>query len=408
MMRGGEKTLNQSLIHQQLKSSNPKQRYQAIKTIARAKDESMLSLLSRIAHDDPDEQVREVAAKAERYIKNDGSSPAAQAAEPEADSSHSKTKERAAGYVSDALTFQSNGQRDKALKALSKAVEIHPRIINDHFFVSVLDSTTGSHGEESLAMLQRTEIKKVRVSEQQLEREKRAKSHSDKTSRITWVTSVIDLMIYTCILVAGTMLAILVLGQSADGVITGYNAAVDNYSVATNAGDKNAKLPDPVDPVIWAQAEALRSIGLPTAAVAGGIVGIASVVGILVQLGITHVVARFVFKGQGTLPYLIYKVVSTYNAHLTIMFAIAIVGIIVTFSTGSPIVLTIAGGLISLISLKLSFQTLKKVAEAYNFGFLQGCLSVTISGFVVGAISFVVQLAFMASIMQLVMGSYAG
>ena len=53
-----------------LQSSNPKDRIQAIKEIARTEDPSLLKELARVHKEDHDPEVREVALKAGRYIRS--------------------------------------------------------------------------------------------------------------------------------------------------------------------------------------------------------------------------------------------------------------------------------------------------------------------------------------------------
>lgn len=397
--------MNQTASYPLLNSTDPKQRYQAVKEIARAKDETMLDTLSRLAANDPDEQVRQVAAKAQQYISSglEGVLPPGR----------TLTKEdqiRAKEYVDEGLGYQMKGERNKALKALAKAADLNPTLQRDPFFISVLNATTGAEGEEALAMLRdKAHIKKVAVNERQLAREKRLQDHVKDAEKSTWASALIDLAIYTCILIAGTILAVMVLGQSADGVITGYNAAVDAYYDGLESGtpEKDLKYPAPVDPALWAQAEALRAIGLPTALLVGLIAGVSSLVSAVIQLVIIHSVARFMFKGTGTMPHLIYKVVSFYNGRIPILFVLMILGIILTFSGGGQGVATLFSGLIGLFSLFISFKMIGRVAETYDFGMARGCLSVIVASVILGIVGFIVQMLFLASLSSLIMGSFS-
>lgn len=398
----------QSLIDKQLKSTNPKDRYQAIKQIAKNKDSAMLSALAKIAKDDPDEQVRKVAAKAQIYIENDGSvlPPADEKPATSSRSVNPGDEARAMEYTNEALGYQMKGERNKALKALGKAVKLNPNIRTDTFFVSVLDSTTGLSGEESYAMLHNeSELKNIQVTEKQLKKEKRAEDHHASLTKANWATVAMDFAIYTCILLAGTVLVILLLGQSADGVITGYQASVQAYRDAVAGGDKTALPPEPVDQEFWSQAQSLRTINFSTAMIVGLIVGISSLVGLVVQLIFTHLTARYLFKGDGTFRFLVYKAVSIYNSSLPVAFVIAVVGVILTYTLGSNTVGMIFGGILGLFSLKLTFQTLAKVGETYNFGMAKGCMSVIAGSVIVSIISFVIQILFWASLIQLVGGT---
>jgi tetratricopeptide (TPR) repeat protein len=398
----------QSIIDKKLNSTNPKDRYQAIKQIARDMDSAMLPILAKIAKDDPDEQVRSVAAKAHHYIENDGTLPPAGEAKaaPPSRSINPTDEARAMEYTNEALGYQMAGERNKALKALGKAIKLNPNLRMDNFFVSVLDSTTGLSGEESYNMLHsESELKNVRVTERQLKKEKRAQNHQENVGKANWATTGLDFAIYTGILIVGTILVILLLGQSADGVITGYEASVQAYRDAVASGVRDAVPPEPVDREFWIQAEQIRTLSFSTALIVGLVVGISSLIGLVIQLIFTHIAARYIFKGDGTFRFLVYKVVSTYNSNLPIAFVIAFAGIILTFTAGSNTIGAIFGAILGLFSLKLTFQTLSKVGETYDFGLARGCLSVIVGSILVSIISFVVQLLFLASLIQLVEGS---
>ncbi len=399
----------QSIIDKQLKSTNPKDRYQAIKHIAREKDNAMIPVLAKIAKDDPDEQVRKVAAKAQLYIENDGTVLPPAEAKPAAPSRSAVTPDqesRAMEYTNEALGYQIKGERNRALKALAKAIKANPNLRTDTFFVSVLDSTTGLSGEESYNMLHNeTELKNVQVTEKQLKKEKRAQDHQEAVNKANWSTVGLDFAIYTCIIIAGTILAILLLGQSADGVITGYHASVQAYRDATATQRLDMKPPEAVDPEFWDQAQLLRTISFSTAMIAGLLVGVSSLIGLIVQLIFTHMAARYLFKGDGTFRFLVYKVVSAYNSNLPIIFGALILGIILTYTFGGNTVGLIFSGILGLLSLKLTFQTLAKVGETYDFGMAKGCMSVIAGGIIVSIISFVVQMLFLASLTQIIQSS---
>jgi tetratricopeptide (TPR) repeat protein len=397
--------VNQTAQYPLLKSSDAKKRYRAVKEIARAKDEAMLQVLAQLASSDPDEQVRQVAAKAQNYIAS--GLEAVPTTPPKPRPITKEDEQRAKEYMDEALSYQMRGEGNKALKALAKALQVNPNLERDSFFISVLGTATGTEGEAAMAMVRdKTHIKQVAINEKQLAREKRQQDHAKDTEQSTWPTALMDLAIFTGILVIGTILAVLAIGQSADGVITGYNASVDNYYLLLETDPKAAKFPDPVDPALWAQAEELRVIGLPTALLAGLLVGVSSVVSTFIQLVLTHGVARMVFKGMGTLPHLIYKTISFYNGKLPVLFVLILVGIILTFSGGGQTVATIFSGIVGLYSTFLSFKFIGRVTATYDFGMARGCLSVIIASAVVGVIGFIAQLVLLASVSSLLTSSF--
>lgn len=396
--------MNQTANYPLLKSPDAKKRYQAIKEIARAKDESMLKTLDELAGSDPDEQVRLVAEKAKQYISS--GMDAVSTAMPKAREASKENQTRANEYVNEALSYQLRNERNKALKALSKALQLNPALERDAYFISVLSSATGAEGEAALALVRdKTHIKQVAVNEKQLAREKRMQDHIKDTEKSTWATALMDLAIYMFIIIAGTILAVMVLGQSADGTITGYYASIAAYEEAYAKDPLHATAPEPVDPALWAQAEELRIIGLPTALIAGLVVGISTLIGTIIQLLATHGVAKMVFKGNGSLPHLIYKTISFYNGKMPILFVIIIAGIIITFSGGGQTTANIFSGIVSLYTFFLSFKFIGRVTETYDFGTLRGCISVIAGSAIVSALGFIAQLALLASITAMIMSS---
>ncbi len=391
--------MNQTANYPLLKSSDAKQRYQAVKEIARAKDEAMLTTLEKLAASDPDEQVRLVAAKAQKFISQGLEAVAVTATGVVSKAATKDDEQRANDYVNEGLGYQLKGERNKALKALAKAVQLNPALERDPYFISVLSATTGHEGEEALSMIRdKAKIKQVAVNEMQLAREKRLQAHIEDAGKSTWASALMDLAIFICILVGGTILIVMVIGQAAGGTITGYNASVDAYYLMLESDPLNAKYPEPVDPALWAQALELREIGLPTALIAGLAVGASSLISVVIQLVLTHVVARFAFKGNGTLPHLIYKVMSFYNGKMPVLYALVIVGILLTFGGGGQTVATIFSGIVGLYSTFMSFKMIGRVTATYDFGMMRGCLSVIIASIIVSILGFIAQLALLASL----------
>ena len=384
------------LLIKQLKSSDPQKRFVAVKQIAREKDVTMLKTLSDMAANDPDEQVRSVAARAVQFIRGEGKaeSVAQKAAQREAPVKEISAKEqaRAKGYIDSAIGLQINGERDKALKDLAKALEINPKLRKDNFFISVLEEASGMPRDEAFQIIADDEaIKSVSKNEKVRRKSQRAEAHQEDVSRSRWSSVVMDLLIYTLILVFATMFLPIVAGQAAESYLNGYQAAVD--SCVPGSRIVTEQCPSPLEPEIFELVGTLRQFGLMTGVLLGVGAGIAGVIGLLINLFFTHMAARFMFGGDATFPHLIYKVVSFYNSRLPILYGIFYLAIVLAFLMGAPLVFGIVMGAASLYSLYISFKTMSKVGEAYDFGAMKGCLSLVVGSFIVGIINFVFSLA---------------
>lgn len=415
-MRGA--AVSQNTTISQLKSPNPKTRFEAVKQAARARDESALRTLSIMAASDPDPQVRAAAAKAEQYIRQRAVVPAAGPAgnahsaalaadDAAADKPKRKQREaseadiaRARGYVETALTCQTNNERAKALKAMSRALELHPGIINDNYFRSVLDEITGLSGADSLALLtDSSEQRRIAATEAQLKKEKKAQGHLGEVQKTTWASASMDLIIYTMILIFGGLILVIAFSQTAASIRPAWQEAQRTYNEALARGETARPPERPSEALEIADQITAMNIGLPHAIVFGLVLGVSGVIGVLLQLAATHVVARFVFGGNGTLPYLIYRVVSFYNSRLPIVMFLLIVAVVALVSGTSGLYLALMG-VLTIFSVYMSFTVLSRIGQAYDFGLVRGCLAWSIGSVLLSVV--------MSLPMSLVMGAALG
>jgi hypothetical protein len=137
------------------------------------------------------------------------------------------------------------------------------------------------------------------------------------------------------------------------------------------------------------------------ALISGLIAGVTGLIGMIIQLAVTHLAARFLFGGVGTLAHLTYRVVSLYNTRLPVLFFLTYVFIVLTFSGDMGIIPLLVLGVTSLVSLAMTFSAIQRVGEAYDFGTLRGCLSVIMGGLILGVILFAAQLALLSAIVAL-------
>lgn len=388
-------------IAQLLESSDPKQRFDGIKQAARVKEVASLKKLADMAQNDPDEQVRAVAKKAIAYIKDDSRTAAPRTGGRKREVSP-KEEARAKGYLDAAISYQINGERDRALKQLAKAYSVNPNLEGDPFFKSVLEEVTATTGEEALNMVRSPDqLKAMTAAEQQLKRERRKQEHLENVNRSSWGSVMMDLAIFTIIIIVFTALGLALAGQSATNYLNDLAAAEQAY----RAGEIDT-LPE-IDPAFREVAAQYAPIlTIPFSVTMGLAAGILSVISLLINLVCTHVAARFFFGGQATLPHLIYKVVSFYNSRLPVLYIITFVLIVLMFAMGGGIIPVVGAGIISLYSLYLFINTIGRIGEAYDFGAGKGCLSYVFGSIIVAVISFVVQMLFLSTIMAMIASQF--
>jgi hypothetical protein len=380
-----------------LNSVDPKARFAAVKEIARTKDVTMLGKLAELAGNDPNEQVRQVAAKAVAYIK--GEAKAATSSAPPAEVSE-RDKERAKRFVDSALSYHIDGDKEHALKELSKALEINPGLEKDPFFESVLSEV--ADGKEALAILgDRSQLQEIASTERKRKREARAAEHQGEVGRSNWTSAGMDLTIYTLIILFATMFLTVITAQATQAFLDNTAAAIDEYNTLVASGE----LPPgyervEVAPELEQASLFFSSINLGTGVLIGIFTGIGGLISILIYLFAIHLSARYIFGGQATFPHLIYKVVSFYNGRLPIMFVLIGVGILLTF-LGSPFIGMIVWGALSLFNLYMAIKVINRVGETYDFGGMKGCLSVIVGGFAVAVVSTIAQFLFMGAIISM-------
>jgi hypothetical protein len=401
-MREAAVTYNTTIT--QLKSADPKQRFEAVKQAARAKDETALRTLAVMAHSDPDPQVRAAAERAEQYIRRAldevehaphesvrsavlMDDPAAKPKRKQREISEADIN-RARGYVEVALTHQTNNERTKALKAMSRALELNPNAAHDNYFRSVLDEITGLSGDESLALLaDSSEQRKIAATEAQLKKERKVKGHMGDVQKTTWASAGMDLAIYTMILIFSGLILVVAFTQTAASIRPGWNDAQSSYNEALARGETPKDLERPDAALQMADEIGSMNIGLSHAIVFGLIMGVSGLIGILTQLIATHIVARFLFQGQGTLPFLVYRVVSFYNSRLPIVMFLLILAIVSLVSSGGGAIYLVLMVVIGLFSLYMTFAVLGRIGQAYDFGMARGCLSWVIGSIALSVIS---------------------
>jgi hypothetical protein len=197
----------------------------------------------------------------------------------------------------------------------------------------------------------------------------------------------------------------IVAGQAAEGFISGYQSSLE--SCVPDSRVVTEQCPTPLEPEIFEIVATLRQFGLMTGVLLGVGTGIIGVISLLINLFFTHIAARFIFGGAATFPHLIYKVVSFYNGRLPILYGIFYLAIVMAFLMGAPLVFTIIMGAASLYSLYISFKTIGKVGETYDFGTMKGCLSLVVGSFIVGIISVIIQLMAGAALLALLNSTMA-
>jgi hypothetical protein len=365
-----------------LESRDAEERKRAIKELATTKDPAALKYLLNVYKTDDDPAVRELAAKAGRYIKKatheqDGTGEKPKAKRSEVSSSD---KKRAQGLVKQAMDLSMSGNNEKALDVLSRAFKMNPDLINDQYAVGLLSAVTGLQENEAFEVLEGHRDLTVAKS-------KRSDKKKKNDDEVTWNTALIDLAIYwlvnVMVLVVNMLLLSLFISQLSEK-FTDFSEYSDEFS-----------------------ADFFASEGVIIFLILGFIFGLIYVIFLLVYYAAIHFSALILFGGDGTFTGLVHKL----TTFLTIM---AVLGSVLTglnyyYSFSIMLDPNNQSALQNIQSLSMvssvgSFAALlwfgKLVGDNYKFGIGQGCLSI-IAGVI---LLLVTSYVFLASFLSMAFG----
>ncbi len=370
---------------QQLKSSDPARRREAIIALGKSGDQAALSPLADVYRGDPDPALRDLALRAGRHLRSQlQAAPAAPAAghdrrlseelsryEAEAEERPPRPAaaprkravtpddiRRAKEYVEEALSHNIKGDNAKGLKALRRALDANPGLQDDGYFLSVAGAVTGHNGPQAVAYILDREHARdfVRQSVRE-QRAVRTARHMEKAKQSSWAGVWLEVGVYFLINTIAIAVIFIVLIETLRAALQD-PAALGDPTVATELAAFNATV---------------AAIGVGSGLLIGLISGLYNTINALIQAVAIHIFATLIFQGKSTLRFFMDKLFSLYNRRMPIIYVIFGVGLFLTFV--SPII----GGLITLVgtlfALSLTMKIISVTGEAYNFGFLGGCLS---------------------------------
>ncbi len=349
-----------------LKSDDPKQRRQAIVALAESRDPSALKHLAIVARTDLNPKLRELAVRAHKHLKETLEFASQVSATPAAVRTAEKEEsQHARDYMDEATSMFIANQPAKAAASMLKALRANPNLKHDSYFRSLAGTIFNTTPDEGLAMLIDQEIDQERrgqfISAQKQEQAQRQKSQRlSQSSGIGWSAAWFDLAIYGVVIVIITFFILLV-----------FSRIVIQSPIAYQ-----------LDPLF---------IGLFL--IAALLNGVFSVVGMLIQGGVIHLVATQLLQGIGKLPLLLTQIVPFYSM-MTVMTSMIFVlwGALTAFGsieagmTGA----ICSGPIIVLVSLFTLFKTADKIGKAYGFGVGKGCLSLLITSLLISLVTFVI------------------
>ncbi len=276
-------------------------------------------------------------------------------------------EQRAKHYLDAALTLNMEGDNARAMKNLTRALGLDPRLVKDTYFNSVATAVTYLDGDEAVQkIVDRGERERFTQDAVLNQKNRRVEQHMDAAHQSTWTDFWFEWILYALIVIIGPILATLVTSESATNLIK-------------NFAQPNGKLPAELQQMQTLIAGMSETSLLPI----GIISGIAGVLSLVLQTLLIHIVATKLLHGNGTWRHLIHVLLSFYNKWFPILFFVLYITIAAYFiSLGSPIILCLVLVLV-ILALYISSKTSGKIGEAYDFGGAMGCTSLVLSSLVI-------------------------
>lgn len=391
----------------QLKSKDSDTRKTAIRSVARAKERGALKQLAIMAGDDPDAEVRKLAKKAGVYIRQElgeipkqdsnGTSNGAQAYNVS-----ERAQAQAQRYVEAAMTANLSGDTAQVMKLLHRALTYNPNLRDNDYFISLSEDATGLEGQGAVDRLGDEERLRESEAEQARKREQQAAAdHMEKVNAVGWRDVVLDLSMVTVIAMLGALISLFVATQRADAFHAGHQADLEQVqTLPLHMEDGQPVLEDGCNLFVVSPAEDAtgepETMREPTCdynsetpywdvnaywrdVSAGQIVGPGVAIGlgvpllILLAAGVGHVIARTVFRGEGSLPYYAHQIGGLMSNRLLIVAGLALVSAYLYFTIGSygGVFLGVVGGAAGLFALQAALKT----AGAYRLSTALGLIT---------------------------------
>jgi tetratricopeptide (TPR) repeat protein len=376
-----------------LKSHNPEDRMQGIRIVAGMRSEKALRVLMKIYKQDPDEGVRAMAKKgasvvAERLREQQA---AVEQVEEEAYEDplaietvevSAKAERRAKAYLDEAMDHQMIEDREKAVKALKKALDANPNIAKDNYFQSVAASVMEKDAESAVRDLVREDKRRDLIqADKQKKTDASIADHMAEAEKFGWASLAIDIILFSLVMFFGGLLSVMVIDFSAEANFNQIQAQFET-TVDENGASAPPKLDrnDPEQAEAVANAEARLEVAQVVVQVMN--VGLGALLGatllfvflpaLIVYGLVTSPIATRLFNGHGTGTYAIHNLLSVYITPALVSFGVIIVVAILVFLVGLlplSIGLIVIGGILSVISLVVTIRMLLAIAKTYKFGF---------------------------------------
>lgn len=361
---------------QQLRSPDANKRKEAIVNLANTKDAAVLPYLKYVYENDPDPQIRQVAAKAGAFVqKQAGTDPAPaprqdpQAAAPRAQPASAKDKQKAKQMLDRAMDYHMRGDKAKTIESLRRAVQMDADLRRDRVALGLASDLFARRPEEAMNMLFDESSAAVVIE--------RARKHQTSQQQVVVSDDMNNALTYLAVYGAIYFIGIALLLIVAAVIISPETLAM--------------ALPTE-DPEL---ANNLRLIGPPLLILIALIYAALAILGHLAVTWAIHTVAKYMMVGSGNF----FGFLSRYTLMQIILMSAQFVsyGVVLVAPSGETLFLYSLGWTIG--GIYALWYLVRMIARYYNIGSCAGCMSI-IGGAVLLAILYAISLFFLATLLQ--------
>lgn len=358
-------------LYRQLDSFDAEERKRAVIALGKTKDPATLDRLAQVYRTDPDDEVRALALKAGRFIRENADVDGGSSYESESVSSRPVKPadvERARGYLDQALEFSVRGDNAKAVEYLGRAFDYNPTLRNDGMAMGLAaDLTQLDSAAAARAIMDRDRrADLIRSLGGKAKRGEKAKRGGG--ADVGWNDVVMDLVIYGL----------------ANGAVIFVFMLVGMQSFFQDMMQQSATSPQDFPPELMSFFNNPAGIGLPSAALCGVGYLLYAIVAVIITSSITHVVATSVLGGDGTIPGLL-------NKTLLFLTGLSVITSILSFLpymlTTDPNIASAVSGISGIVSIGGVIYYGKLVGDAYDFGMGKGCLALLVGSILIGVVA---------------------
>jgi hypothetical protein len=355
----------------QLKDENPEVRKNAIMQIGRNKAVEGVIALGNVSRDDPIPELRELAQKTGRYIrqlqeKAQQQKQAEAAAKKEEETAATrinvpqKNIDSAKILIAEALTLNIAGENPRAIKGLKRALTLNPLLAEDTYFTGIAASVVGGDPAEVINVLRDNKQMDNLVKSQKTQaRQAVVDKHMDEAKKISLGNASFDVIIFLLINLVGPVILFIVLAQSMDTLLQTSGMRPGDIDPSLRNVRSFTELINPTSLLLFAAASTVVSLLI-----------------LFLQLVFIHLLVKYFFRGTGTFSYLTYKLTSIYNVIQLSVYLLFCLIFGVLLANDAGIIMLCVGPVAIIYLMYLNSKVGKAISGAYNISNGLGCMTV--------------------------------